>query len=518
MCASYYYSNNEKVALQTIDTLVAVKTGNERNTIRDHLRRVDGEVAHIQEYGISLFKSDLYKTEITTRSISVRSETILPVYKTADPEPSDQIMISTEQFFVKFKSGILEDEIAAINEQHSVRIVETISQANRLYKMQVDLSVNKNGTVETANKYFESGKVEYAQPNFLEKRVSRRVPTNPSERRENRTEQLLSKQWHLNNANIIQAWDITKGDPSINIAVIDDGVDIGHPEFSGKIKKQYNTSTKEENAEPLHSNDNHGTAVAGVALAKGLRAYGVAPECGLIAVRIPLDKDNFIGSGDEAASIFWCIDNGADVINCSWGPPDNSGVSRLPDIVRDAINTAVTKGRGGKGIVICWAAGNGDESVSKDGYASSTNVIAVAACNDAGKRSEYSDFGKEIWLSAPSSDGLEQQEIITTDRQDVLGYNPSLNDPIKDFNYTSHFGGTSAAAPLVAGVVGLMLSVQPNLTWLDVKNILATTADKIGDVNTYIDSNSNLGSHSQFYGYGRINAKRALEAAKNWTA
>ncbi|MFN9941677.1 MAG: S8 family serine peptidase, partial [bacterium] len=110
----------------------------------------------------------------------------------------------------------------------------------------------------------------------------------------------------------------------------------------------------------------------------------------------------------------WAVDNGADVISCSWGPQDgdwwdlndqqHKQVFQIPASTRLAIDYAVQYGRGGKGCVIFFASGNGNESVDNDGYASYSKVIAVAACNDRGTRSVYSDFGSAVWCAFPSGD------------------------------------------------------------------------------------------------------------------
>src|SRR6185436_18936065 len=128
---------------------------------------------------------------------------------------------------------------------------------------------------------------------------------------------------------------------------------------------------------------------------------------------------------------------------------------------------------------VLFAAGNGNEPVENDGYASSPLVTAVAACNDRGKRSVYSDFGAAVWCAFPSSDfghpPFNNPEpltpgIWTVDRHGTSGYNPgqaALGDLAG--NFTNNFGGTSSACPGAAGVVALVLSVNPALKWTEVK-------------------------------------------------
>ncbi len=158
---------------------------------------------------------------------------------------------------------------------------------------------------------------------------------------------------------------------------------------------------------------------------------------------MPIRLASSLGSQHEADAFQWAADHGADVISCSWGPRDgawfnpddplHTAVTPIPASTRLAIDYASTTGRGGKGCVILFAAGNGNESVDNDGYASYPRVIAVAACNDRGVRSIYSDFGRAVWCAFPSNDvafpaanhpAPLTSGIWTTDRRGAQGYNP----------------------------------------------------------------------------------------------
>jgi subtilisin-like proprotein convertase family protein len=172
----------------------------------------------------------------------------------------------------------------------------------------------------------------------------------------------------------------------------------------------------------------------------------------------------------------------------------------------------VRNGRNGKGCVILWAAGNGNESVDNDGYASYEKVIAVAACNDGSKKSAYSDFGGAVWCAFPSSNGSASLTpgIWTADRSGGRGYNAgnTLQGDAAG-NYTNSFGGTSSSTPGVAGAAALILSRNPNLRWDEVKDILKRSADKIDTAGGNYDANG----HSHLYGYGRVNVKNAVQLA-----
>jgi subtilisin family serine protease len=356
---------------------------------------------------------------------------------------------------------------------------------------------------------------------------------------ERRRKQVFPQQWHLkattvNNVtvnahvNVEAAHAITRG-AGVTIAVIDDGADIDHPEFggAGKIVAPRDATLRTSDPRPQDDGDNHGTACAGVACANGVEgASGVAPLAKLMPIRLAAG----LGSIKEAEAFRWAADNGADVISCSWGPADGQWWNAndplhtrfvpLPASTKDAIDYVVTTGRGGKGCVVLFAAGNGNESVDNDGYASYDKVVAVAACNDQSKRSVYSDFGKAICCAFPSSDfghaPFNHPEALTpgiwtTDRLGNFGYNPGdLRFGDVAGKFTNDFGGTSSACPGAAGVTALVLSANTALRWNEVKDILRRACDRIDPQGGQYDANG----HSKFYGHGRLNAETAVKLAK----
>jgi len=354
--------------------------------------------------------------------------------------------------------------------------------------------------LRVASSIYEKEGVLFCHPDFIWPKAKRSfTPDDP----------LYVNQWHLNNTgqagtagsdvNAPEAWDISMG-AGVIIAVVDDGVDLDHEDFqaTGKLLPGFDFDQNDNDPRP-GSGDHHGTSVAGVATAvgnNGIGVSGVSPESRLLPVRLGSSTTS------EAQCIEFAATNGADVINNSWGPIDGLGINvPLPDVVRTAIDYAADRGRGGKGCVIFWAAGNGNESVELDGYASYEKVIAVGATNDQDIRSYYSDFGPSLDICAPSNDS-GHTGITTTDRMGSAGYSFT--------NYTSTFGGTSSASPLACGIGALILSVNPALTRQEVQAILQNTADKIDPENAAYDSNG----HSRKYGYGRVNAYAALVAAQ----
>jgi subtilisin family serine protease len=371
---------------------------------------------------------------------------------------------------------------------------------------------------EIADSLLRLPEVQYCYPEVLRPSNAKRVPL---------------EQWHLKpspirgidpNAHVSaeEAWTRATFQ-DVTIAVIDDGVDDKHPEFSqvGKIVSPYDFFQGIASARPVNPEDSHGTPCAGVACASGVHgAAGVAPMARLMPIRAP---SRSVGSILQSQAFYWAVDHGADVISCSWGPPDGAvgvpndprhvEIHSLPADLRLAIDYAVKAGRKGRGCLATFAAGNGDESVDNDRYASYDKVVAVAACNDQAKRCFYSDYGKAIWCAFPSSDSWSGQTtgVWTTDRTCQDGFNVGIDaEGDWDGNYTNSFGGTSCACAGAAGVAALIIAACPNLRWNEVKDIMRLCCDRIDPAG----GDYNADGHSPYYGYGRLNAKTAVDLAR----
>ncbi|MBF6194188.1 MULTISPECIES: S8 family peptidase [unclassified Nocardia] len=446
-----------------------------------------------------------------------------------DPGTGEPVLY-TENIFVKFVDRVDHEHCLAVLGAANLTVKQRLSYATNAYFTAAPEGTGQQ-VFDIANSLLNRDDIEYCHPELIRSSAKKTI---------------FPQQWHLKkttiggvtidaHAAVEAAHAITRG-AGVTIAIIDDGVDIDHPEFAGaaKIVAPRDVTAKTGDPRPKDTfgtgpdnGDNHGTACAGVACANGTAgASGVAPEAALMPIRLA----SGLGSQAEADAFVWAADHGADVISCSWGPADgawfqpgdpvHNRVVALPASTRLAIEHAVASGRGGKGCVVVFAAGNGNESVDNDGYASFAEVIAVAACNDTGKRSVYSDFGKAVWCAFPSSDIGHRPfghpdpltpGIWTVDRHGAAGYNrgtTASGDAAGD--YTNDFGGTSSACPGVAGTVALMLSVNPDLTCSEVKDLLKDACDRIDPQ----DGGYGADGHSDKYGYGRINALAAVRAAR----
>lgn len=413
---------------------------------------------------------------------------------------------------IQFREEVKKEKIEEILRSYGLEIVEEIDFIPRGLTVKLTSASDKNPLKiahELQNDYTEE--VEIAEPDLGYKVKLHTVPGDT----------LYPYQWHLNNiGNLVglaagadvsaeEAWDITMGSRDIVICVIDDGFDLSHPDLGidDKIVAPMDFGQRDDDPMPVSLNDRHGTACAGVAVAEanGQGVVGLAPQCSLMPIRF----SSYLSDSSIVEQFRHAMDNGADVISCSWGASND--YFPLSTKVKGIIHKAATLGREGrKGCVILFAAGNdngplrgkvGRRKIHR-GFALHPDVIAVAACNSLDERSYYSNYGKEIWICAPSS-GSPGRGILTTDVRRPSGYNPYGD-------YTYDFGGTSSATPLAAGLAGLMLTINPDLTSNDVKRIMAETADKIDTANGNYDANG----HSEKYGYGRINAHEALKKVR----
>ena len=428
---------------------------------------------------------------------------------------SGRPVLYTENLFVQFAEHCTGAASTRILKAFGLTVKRRLDYAANAWFVALAEGSGYEKTLNTASALLEHDDVLLCHPELVQEMGRRRA---------------FAEQWHLKrttvggksvdaHANVEAAWALSEGQGT-TIAVVDDGVDVNHEEFSGagKIVAPRDVTRKTNGAAP-GSRDWHGTPCAGVACANGLHgASGVAPKARLMPIRLA----SSLGSQAEADAFVWAADHGADVISCSWGPMDgewwnpndplHDEVVPMPDSTRLAIDYAVREGRGGKGCVITWAAGNGNESADNDGYASYPKVMAIAACNDRGKRSDYSDMGDALWCSFPSSNGTASLTpgIWTTDVSGAGGYNAgSESDGDAAGNYTNAFGGTSSACPGAAGVAALVLARNPELRWDEVRMILKRSCDRIDAAGGRYDATG----HSHLYGHGRLNAKRAVELA-----
>ena len=320
---------------------------------------------------------------------------------------------------------------------------------------------------------------------------------------------LFSSQWHLNNPNkltnpagmdinVLKAWDSYRG-RGVRIGIVDSGVQTSHPDLKANVDFRYGKDWAGKDTDPTPDSFNsHGTSCAGIAAGvgnNGIGITGVAPSAGIVGLRLGL---NNLTDADVAEALFY-EPNLIQVKSNSWGEPPFVAPGSL---ATDALRSAAVSGRAGLGTIFVWSAGNDlifEDNCNYDGYANSIYTIAVGAVDYYGARTDYSEPGACLIVSAPSgSNG--RPEITTTANQ----------------FYVKDFTGTSAACPIVAGVVALMLEANPYLGWRDVQEILMRSAQKnsSGDSDWILNKAGLKFNHK--FGAGVVNASAAVNLAKSW--
>ena len=271
-----------------------------------------------------------------------------------------------------------------------------------------------------------------------------------------------------------EAWDISTGNSSSTIAILDTGVSA-HSEFTGRLVGGYNFISNNTNAS---DDQGHGTSCAGIAAAKGNNSGGIAGvcwDCLIMPVKV-LDSSGFGDDNGIANGIQWAADNGADVISMSLG--GGGYVSYTESVINYATEI---------GSIVIAASGN-DNSGSlsyPSGYENCISVGALSPCNE--RKSTSSCDGENFWGSNYGS-GL-----------DFLAPGVRIHTTTMSGGYTSTFNGTSSACPHAAGIAGLIRSESNNISAYDVRLLMQQSADDIGGVGYDVQT-----------GYGKVNAYNSL--------
>ena len=319
--------------------------------------------------------------------------------------------------------------------------------------------------------------------------------------------------------NVMRAWNFATG-TGIQIAVVDDGLDINHEDLNIVAGKSWDYRV-DAYGDPSSATGSHGTSCAGLAAARGNNGIGVTG----IAFNARLVGYNLLSAttGSFGADAVTKDLPSNHIYTNSYGAADSNGLYAASDAVwRAAIDTGTATGRAGKGAIYTWAAGNGapEDRSDYDGQANYQGVLAIGSLNDQGLKSSYSEPGSNLLVMAFGGEFCGTHTTTTVDISGAPGYNDGSSKP-DDYagqpNYTRCMNGTSAATPEAAGVVALLLETNPALGWRDVRAILASTARK--NDPTHADWLSNGAGHrvNHNYGYGTIDASAALRAAQTWS-
>ncbi|XP_011481371.1 proprotein convertase subtilisin/kexin type 7 [Oryzias latipes] len=327
------------------------------------------------------------------------------------------------------------------------------------------------------------------------------------------------KQWHLHNdvnrgmdINVTGVWERNITGQGVTVVVVDDGLEHTHQDIHLNYSPEGSYDLNSNDPDPMphpdsHSDNHHGTRCAGEIAAvpnNSFCAVGVAYDSRVAGIRV---LDGPLTDSLEAIA-FNKNYQVNDIYSCSWGPDDDGHTVDGPHpLGKAALQHGVIAGRRGFGSIFVVASGNGgqyNDNCNYDGYANSIYTITIGAVNEKGKMPFYAEECASMLAVTFSSGGSRLRSIVTSDwsMQEGTGC-------------TDGHTGTSAAAPLAAGMIALMLQVRPCLTWRDVQHIIAFTATKC-DPNADWQQNQAGFNHSHQHGFGLLNAWRLVNAAKVW--
>lgn len=367
-------------------------------------------------------------------------------------------------------------------------------------------------TTQTEDNLFQATRVlvddynlDLAEPNFY---FTAQTHTAPNDT-------YFSTQWWLENAitptadiEFISARSLQVGSSEVTVAVFDLGFDVLHEDIASSIYNPFNAVDSNSSTAPWNSFDRHGTPCMGIIGALNNNSLGVASVAGGVKVMPVIIGNNPTGSGSFSSSTIYFLRAAEWVIN----QPDVVAVSNsigfgaggFSEALADYYFAMQTQARNGKGAVILASTGN--DGINQTGAnavqypMAYPNVIGVGATTSSDALASFSNAGNFCDITAPGVG------VITIDRMGSAGYNGTTPS---DNNYTS-FGGTSAACPVVAGVVGLVASVNPDFTATELAAIVQTNTDKV--TVSYTDTRD-FGTWEYRFGYGRVNAYKSVQAA-----
>lgn len=405
----------------------------------------------------------------------------------------------SNNFYVKIFNKKDESNLVDLAVKYSIKILGY----NEFMPLWFTLSCTKKtglSSIDAANMFYETGMFECAEPELLYHDL---LLSNDN---------LFSNQWnlkntgqHCNTSNIDiraeNAWAITTGNPEIKVAVFDHGFEMNHPDLQNNVYGTgYDATT---GTVPAQVRGNHGTACAGIVSAvqnNSIGISGVSPSSKLMSISINLfysDTPQQLANGFN-----WAWQNGADIISNSWGGYAPS------TIIDDAISLTLSQGRNGKGSIVVFAAGNENNTNIRYPGNSNSNILVVGAISPSGERKSFTSCDGESWGSCYGTqlDIMAPGVLIpTTDRQGNSGY--SLDD------YVLNFNGTSSACPHIGGVAALVLSANSSLTGQQVRNIIESTAQKVGGYNYQTIIGRDNGTWNTEMGYGLVDTYAAVQAA-----
>lgn len=321
-----------------------------------------------------------------------------------------------------------------------------------------------------------------------------------------------TEMWNLNgqvlpSMKVKEAWSMGRSGSGVTVAVVDDGVQLNHPDLRKNIDSanSYDYYNVDSNPTPRSVNESHGTMVTGLLAAEANNSQcivGVAHQSTVIGIKLLGD----LGVTDvtEALSLKHNLDN-VDIYTNSWGPSDGFGYAGPGSVTQSAFYDGVTKGRDGKGSIYVWAAGNGGlrDNCNADGYVNSIYTIPITSVDADGRAADYAEVCAPVFAATYS--GNKRKNLTST----------SLSS-----SCVTGLRGTSFSTPLAAGMIALALQTNPSLTWRDVQHLVVETSKRHDLQDDFSNWQLNGAGFyvSQVLGFGLMDAEALVTRAKSWVS
>lgn len=351
-------------------------------------------------------------------------------------------------------------------------------------------------------------RVRWTEQQVAKRRKKRDIYTEP-------TDPKFPTQWYLSNSdqrdlNVKEAWALGYTGKGTVVTILDDGIEKNHPDLTQNYEPSasYDVNDKDNDPQPRYTqmNDNrHGTRCAGEVAAvanNDICGVGVAYNARIGGVRM---LDGEVTDAVEAQSLSLNPQQ-IDIYSASWGPEDDGKTVDGPArMAQEAFVRGVSEGRRGLGSIFVWASGNGGrerDNCNCDGYTNSIYTLSISSTTQYGNVPWYSEACSSTLATTYSSGNQNEKQIVTTDLRQKC---------------TDSHTGTSASAPLAAGIIALALEANKNLTWRDMQHLVVWTSkpDHLNSNDWIVNGIGRKVSHS--YGYGLLDAGEMVKLARNWT-
>lgn len=446
------------------------------------------------------------------------AKAVLPAQESLPPGETGEILIKLKEQKDGSSEHVISAAISSLHQRLQVKAMERVFSPvstkkeyvqsavtgqdfpndqglSRWFSVKVDEGQNAD---ELLQRYRDSGLVEYAEPIYTYTIAS--TPDDPYFASEGSWGQLYEDQWGLKSIQAEKAWNISSGSPETIVAVIDTGADYRHPDLrsniwhnsaeiaDNEIDDDHNGYVDDvigwdfcDNTKNPRDGNGHGTHISGIIAAVGNNATGISGVCWqakIMALKALTDNGGGI-SKQLAQAIKYAADNGARLINISWGGFGNSAV------VKDALDYAYNHN-----CLIVAAAGNNNSDAGRFFPGNYSQAITVTACDANDKRASFTNYGTVVDVTAPGVDILS----LRAEGTDMYQKETHI---VGQYYYRA--SGTSMATPFVSGVAALIVSQNPLLANSEIEKILYASCEDLGETGK-----------DKYFGYGKINAAKTM--------